>query len=347
MPKRKKRLPASELSGLCMQLALLYEAGMMLDDGLETLAEENGAEDSVYAALCAAVSQSGSLPEALRRTPGIPGYLAEMAAIGEASGRMEEVMRGLSEYYDREARVRAALVDAAAYPLTLGTMLVLIVLVMLWKVLPVFRRVLESMGVGKESAGSALMRLGAAAGWTVVALVGAALLFAAACLILMKTKARGRVKAMLRRLFPGLHRLRAQLSAARTASVLSMLLSGGFPLDDTLRMAPAALEDEEAAAQLEAVRAAMDGGAPFAEALAACGLFEPLHAGMIRMGALSGRDAQVMERIAQDCQQRVEDGVSRAVSLVEPVMIALLAVAVGAILLSVMLPMAGILTSMA
>ena len=64
MPKRKKRLPASELSGLCMQLALLYEAGMMLDDGLETLAEENGAEDSVYAALCAAVSQSGSLPEA-------------------------------------------------------------------------------------------------------------------------------------------------------------------------------------------------------------------------------------------------------------------------------------------
>ena len=272
--------------------------------------------------------------------------MAEMAAIGEASGRMEEVMRGLSEYYDREARVRAALVDAAAYPLTLGTMLVLIVLVMLWKVLPVFRRVLESMGVGKESAGSALMRLGAAAGWTVVALVGAALLLAA-CLILMKTKARGRVKAMLRRLFPGLHRLRAQLSAARTASVLSMLLSGGFPLDDTLRMAPAALEDEEAAAQLEAVRAAMDGGAPFAEALAACGLFEPLHAGMIRMGALSGRDAQVMERIAQDCQQRVEDGVSRAVSLVEPVMIALLAVAVGAILLSVMLPMAGILTSMA
>lgn len=307
MLKRKKRLPASELSGLCMQLALLYEAGMMLDDGLETLAEENGAEDSVYAALCAAVSQSGSLPEALRRTPGIPGYLAEMAAIGEVSGRMEEVMRGLSEYYDREARVRAALVDAAAYPLTLG----------------------------------------AAAGWTVVALVGAALLFAAACLILMKTKARGRVKAMLRRLFPGLRRLRAQLSAARTASVLSMLLSGGFPLDDTLRMAPAALEDEEAAAQLEAVRAAMDGGAPFAEALAACGLFEPLHAGMIRMGALSGRDAQVMERIAQDCQQRVEDGVSRAVSLVEPVMIALLAVAVGAILLSVMLPMAGILTSMA
>ena len=99
--------------------------------------------------------------------------------------------------------------------------------------------------------------------------------------------------------------------------------------------------------KLRTLRAAMDGGAPFAEALAACGLFEPLHAGMIRMGALSGRDAQVMERIAQDCQQRVEDGVSRAVSLVEPVMIALLAVAVGAILLSVMLPMAGILTSMA
>jgi type IV pilus assembly protein PilC len=67
---------------------------------------------------------------------------------------------------------------------------------------------------------------------------------------------------------------------------------------------------------------------------------------MIRMGVAAGREDQVMGKIAGLYEEQVEDGISRLVGIIEPTLIALLAVVIGAVLLSVMLPMAGILSSM-
>ena len=67
---------------------------------------------------------------------------------------------------------------------------------------------------------------------------------------------------------------------------------------------------------------------------------------MIRMGVAAGREDQVMAKIAGLYEEQVEDGIDRLVAIIEPTLIALLAVVIGAVLLSVMLPMAGILSSM-
>ena len=75
-------------------------------------------------------------------------------------------------------------------------------------------------------------------------------------------------------------------------------------------------------------------------------LFEGLHERMIRMGVAAGREDQVMNKIAGIYEEQVEDGISRMVAIIEPTLIAILSIVIGAILLSVMLPMAGILTSM-
>ena len=79
-----------------------------------------------------------------------------MIGIGERSGHLEKVMRGLEKYYAREDRIRSSVVSAVTYPMVLSVMLVLIVFILLWKVLPVFRRVLNSMGVGMSETGSAM-----------------------------------------------------------------------------------------------------------------------------------------------------------------------------------------------
>ena len=75
-------------------------------------------------------------------------------------------------------------------------------------------------------------------------------------------------------------------------------------------------------------------------------LFDSLNNRMIRMGVAAGREDQVMNKIAGLYEEQVETGISQMVSIIEPTLIALLSVVIGAILLSVMLPMAGILSSM-
>lgn len=347
MPKKKQRLCAEELSGLCAQIALIAQTGMRLGDGLEELAEESDGRETIYARLAAALTETGSLHDALKEIPEAPGYLAEMAGIGEASGRLEEVMRSLSAYYEREACIRAAALDAVTYPMLMSAMLALIVLTILLKVLPVFRRVLDGMGIGVTGTAGAMMRAGEAAGWTAFALTCAALAVAALCIALTHTSAKNRVRAVTERLFPPVRSLRETISAARAAGALAMLFSGGVPLSAALRMAAAAMEDAGASEKLQTVCEAAEKGEPFSEALARCGLFRGLHARMILMGGAYGRDADVMARIAKDCEEQTESGVSRMISFLEPTMIAVLAVVVGAVLLSVLLPMTEILTGLA
>ena len=346
--KGVRSVSAAELSSFCSQTALILSSGLPLHDGMETLA--TAAQGTEYADLYGAASQhmneTGSLYQALKQDARWPDYLVEMVGIGEQTGQLEAVMSGLSEYYGREDRIRGSVVNAVTYPLVLGVMLVLIIVVMLWKVLPVLRRVLNSMGLEMTASGSAMMNLGATVGWGVLALVGVSVLAAVVCAALMRTSARPTVLAVLRRLFPPIRRLSMKLSSSRVASVLAMMLSSGFPTVEALRLLPAVLTDDEAGERVKGMRDELEDGAAFADAVEHSRLFEGLHNRMIRMSVAAGREDQVMKNIAAIYEEQVEADITRLVGIIEPTLIALLSVVIGAILLSVMLPMAGILSSM-
>ena len=225
-------------------------------------------------------------------------------------------------------------------------MLVVIVLVLLWRVLPVFRRVLSSMGGGMSESGSALQRLGVAVGWVVLAVVALMVIAVIACLILMRTKHRDKVMDLIMKIFPPYRNLNRKLSAARVASVLSMMLSSGFPTDDALEMTSHVLTDKEAAAKVEDIRMGLQQGKSFSDAVSETQLFEELHDRMLKMGTATGHEDQVLGKLATLYEEQVEEGITRLVGIIEPTLVALLSLVIGAVLLSVMLPMAGILSSL-
>ena len=345
---KSKKLSAAELSVFCGQVALILEAGLPLYDGMETLAgaDRNSENADAYAAASKGVTETGSLYEALKNDGIWPKYLVEMVGIGERSGQLDQVMRGLEAYYAREDRIRSSVTGAITYPMVLGILLVVIVLILLWRVLPVFRRVLLSMGVGMSESGNAMMRLGAALGWIILAVVALAVILAVAGIVLMRTKYRDRVMELIQKLFPSFRRLKQQLSASRVASVLSMMLSSGFPTDEALGMTVDVLDDKDAAEKVEKIRDSLKNGSTFAEAVADAGIFEELHNRMVTMGSATGREDQVLGKLGALYEEQAEDGITRLVSIIEPTLVALLSVVIGAVLLSVMLPMAGILSSL-
>ena len=106
------------------------------------------------------------------------------------------------------------------------------------------------------------------------------------------------------------------------------------------------LSDKEAAEKVNAIRSGLSEGKTFADAVSDTGLFDELHGNMIRTGAAAGREDQVLGRLSALYEEQVEEEISRMISIIEPSLVALLAVVIGAVLLSVMLPMAGILTSL-
>ena len=349
--KKKRIMSSEELSSFCDQIALMLSSGMTLRDGIEMLAEDEMKEKNLkvrpYTNLYKVVDETGSLYVAMKENEEEwPSYMIEMVDIGEQTGRLEDIMLSLSTYYQREGRIRSAAVSAITYPLVLGVMLVVIIGILLWRVLPVFRRVLESLGVGASGSGSFLMSVGTYAGWAVLIVIGLVVIAAIVVVILLKTKARGKTLKFLKNLFPPVKKLTEKLSASRVAGILGLMMSSGFPMENALDMAPAALADEESIEKVRFIRDEMKKDETFNDAVAKSGLFADFHNRMLKVGAASGHEPQVMEKIAEIYEEQVEDGLDHLISIVEPTLVALLSVVIGAILLSVMLPMAGVLSSM-
>lgn len=341
------KLTAEELSGFCAQLAMMLNSGMAIYEGMEILAQthKGSANEGAYAALSQAVNETGSLYEAMKKTGCCPGYMMEMTGIGERTGNLEKVMNGLSDYYGREGRIRRAVVSAVAYPLVLGVMMLLILLIMIVKVLPVFRRVLGNFGVEMTASGNTMMQLGVTIGWVMLAFVALVVIAVLICCLSLRFGKRDKVMAFLRKVFPPLNKIGLRLASARVASVLSMMIASGYPLDEALELVPGVLDDNVAREKIAGVRARVAQDVSFADALVETGLFDEFYSGLIRMGCSVGCADVVMGKVAAEYEKRVEDGISSLVSIIEPSLVAILSIVIGAVLLSVMLPMAGIISS--
>lgn len=348
MNKKIKTLPAAELSIFCGQVAMFLEAGMPIYEGIRTMCENSGESEfaEVYASLNEQVEQHGALYPALKADPRWPEYLTEMTGIGERAGKLEQIMRSLAASYERENRVKEAVRSVIAYPLTLGIMLAAVIAIMLWKVVPIFRRVLGSMGFGSGGAAESLSRTGTVIGVIVLALVGVVLLLVFSAVILMKTGHKERVMRILCAIFRPVKRLYENINASRVASVLAILLSGGFSAEEALTLAKTVTEGEEAAAKTQKILDSLMEGKGMAEAVEASGLFDPLYMRMFKTASAAGREAETMETIAAGYEERAEESMRRLISIIEPTLVAILSAIVGAVLLAVMLPMAGILTGL-
>ena len=165
-------------------------------------------------------------------------------------------------------------------------------------------------------------------------------------LIMVKTGHRDKVISALQKMMPGMKNMQKKLSASRVAGVLSMMLSSGFPTDEALEMTENVLDNKLASEKVASIRKDLDEGKLFSDAITNTGLFDDLQNRMIIMGCAAGKEDEVLARIASLNEEQLEEDISRMVNIIEPTLVAVLAIIIGAVLLSVMMSMAGILTSL-
>ena len=224
-------------------------------------------------------------------------------------------------------------------------MMVLILVVMIVKVLPVFRHVLANFGVEMTNSGNTMMNLGVGIGWVMLVVFAVLIAAVLVCCLLMKLGFRERIMRVLRKVFPPLRGVSSRIASARVASVLSVMISSGIPLDEALEMVPGVLDDEEVKQKIAKVRERVAQEVSFEEALTEAGLFDEFYTGLIRMSCVTGCVDTTMAKVAAEYEIRVESDISNLVSIIEPTLVAVLSIVIGAVLLAVMLPMAGIISS--
>ncbi len=344
--KKRKSLPAVEVSLFCQQAAMILKAGIPLYDGMEVLCQNY--KDTPYRAafqkIYEGVRDGGSLYEGVKAAGFFPNYMVHMVQVGETSGELDQVLESLGDYYDRESRMQAAIRSAVAYPLVLVILMTAVIAVLVLRVLPVFTEVFLSLGTGLAGTEVAVLSGGVILG-RIVLVVAAVLLVLVLVLFLIWKAGGKRLLLKMGQVLPPVRRLLGQQAAQRFADVIAMVMHSGYPLGHALELIPDLLPDKRSIRKAKRCQALMEQNGDFAAAVEQTGIFEPLHQRMIRVGVEAGQTDRVMERLAGIYDTEVDEGIHRLVSWIEPALVAVLTLIIGGILLSVMLPLVSIMMS--
>ena len=126
---------------------------------------------------------------------------------------------------------------------------------------------------------------------------------------------------------------------------MSMMLSSGLDVDQSLDMAANLIDDVKTREKISQMKQKMAEGASFAESLIETQLFSGVYARMITVGFKTGSADAVMKKIAERYEEEIDEAVGKLLGVLEPTLVAILSIIVGMILLSVMLPLMGIMSS--
>lgn len=343
----QKILASPAVSAFCESMAMMLSAGIGPDEAAGLLCEDSA--QNLFHDAAANVQEKllagGTLAGAMSESGFFPGYACRMVAAGEKAGRTEEVLHSLSAYYDTQNRLEGKLKSAVVYPTVLLLLMTVILAALLAKVLPVFTGVYQSLAGDLAVSSYGYISTAYTVGWVVLALTAVLALFLLAGGILARSP-RGRAKlSVLFEKLPATSSVSAQIALAKFTSVLSIFIASGMDADASMEAASQLVTHKGLSAKVAACRKQMRGGAGLATAIYSQKMFEPIYGRMLVTGARSGKMEPVLTRLARIFSDDADSRIDRLADSIEPILSGFLTVAVGVTLISVMLPLIGILGS--
>ena len=345
--EKEKLLTDLETAMFCRGLALQLHAGISMADGIYLLAQdEAGRKQALFQQMARGLDEGKGLPAVLGEAECLPEYVCTMVQIGQQTGKLEEILQSLGEFYAQRSRQKRQIKNALAYPGMVFVLMLLVVTVLLVKVLPVFDGVYASLGSRLTGVAAGLLQLGQllkTAMPGLLAVLGAGFVFA---LAYWKADAfRDRINGWFQRHF-GDRGIGRKRNNARFAQAMTMGLSSGLTLEESMELAENLLKNiPGAAARCRECAGQLEAGKDLSEAMAAAQLLPPAESRLLTVGLRAGNGDRVMEEIARRLSQQAEDAMEDAVSRIEPAMVLIASLLVGLILLAVMLPLMNIMST--
>ena len=333
------------LAEICRGFALLLRSGIGTAEGAFLLARENRDQRTLLDSLGCGLDDGASMHEAMGETGVFPEHLVAMVRIGEETGRLEETLLGLAEFYEEHCRSRERIRAALSGPAMILVLVLLVLGVLLVKVLPVFDRVYASLGSCLRGPAAGLLHLGEILKASLPVLLAVVLLGGIGAAVLwLRPDLREKLAAIWKKRH-GDRGIGRKFNNAWFARALALGFSSGMNLEQSLELAENLLQEDPGAARRcrNCIRNIEDGSS-LADALEVNQFLPPAQGRLLEVGFRSGSGDLVMESIAKNMMADAWKSFEKGISGLEPAMVLVSSLLVGLILLSVMLPLADILS---
>ncbi len=336
-----KRVRRRDLSIFTRQLSDLLESGLTLLEALKVIEKqtENRQLKEALGEMAQEIRDGKRLSESMSRRPRVfPPLCVNMVRSGEVGGMLEEVLRRLSDFLERDEELLSKLRAAMAYPILMASVGILTIFVLLTFVIPKLVSMFEEMGQVLPLPTRILIGtsdLLTHYGWLLA-------LFLALCYFFLRRESKTSKGKLfmdkLRLKLPLLGEFFRKTEISRFSRTLGTLLQNGIPILESLKVVAGSMQSPILKGEIETVHRQLTQGEKLGPSLRKCPHFPIFVTNMISVGEESNLLERALFKVADSYDRDLERSVKQMTSLLEPIMILLMGSVVAFIVISMMLP---------
>ena len=335
------KAPSKNLAIFTRQFSVMIDAGLPLVQCLDILGKQEPDKgfSSVILQVRSDVESGAALADAMKKHPrAFDALYSNMIAAGEAGGILDTILKRLAVYIEKNVKLKGQVQSAMIYPIAVIVIATVVVAAILWKVIPTFAQLFAGLGAQLPlptrvviSASNNLVAYGP------FILGGLGAIGYALTRYYATPAGRYQIDALVLKM-PILGMIMRKIAVARFCRTLSTLLSSGVPildgLDITARTAGNAIVEEA----IQKTRTSIERGETISAPLRETNVFPSMVVQMINVGETTGALDAMLAKIADFYEEEVDTAVAGLLTLMEPIMIAVLGGVVGGIVIAMYMP---------
>lgn len=336
-----KKIPARDMSVFCRQFASILKAGVSVINALEMLAEqtENKKLKEAIVNTQSNVEKGENLSDSMRQNDAFPSILIDMVRAGEASGSLENSLTRMAIQFEKDAKLNGIVKKAMMYPIVLICVMIGVVIVMLTFVIPSFMTMFEDLDSELPVTTKAILAMSNSLKnyWYIYIIVVVGIVVG---IQMYKRTDNGKHNLdKLKLKIPVFGVLQTKSACASFARTMSTLLQAGMPMIDALEISASTMKNVLFYDGLEKVKNGVSLGLPLSNQLKATGLFPAMVVHMVGIGEETGNVEEMLTNSATYYEEEVEVQTQTLTSLMEPVIIVLMAFVVVLLIMAIYQPM--------
>ncbi|MEX2661723.1 MAG: type II secretion system F family protein [Vicinamibacterales bacterium] len=343
------KVPAKNLAIFTRQFSVMIDAGLPLVQCLEILGKQEPHKgfSAVILKTREDVEAGAALADAMKKHPKtFDSLFCNMIAAGEAGGILDTILKRLAVYIEKSVKLKGEVKSAMIYPVAVIAIATIVVGAILWKVIPTFAVLFAGLGAELPMPTRVVIQLSnglVSYGWILIVGLG---LIGWGIKAYYGTERGRRVLDALLLKTPILGNILRKVAVARFCRTLSTLMASGVPildgLDITARTAGNAIIEDA----IQVTRTSIERGETISGPLRETGVFPSMVVQMINVGETTGALDAMLSKIADFYEEEVDTAVAGLLTLMEPVMIAVLGVVVGGIVIAMYMPIFDLISQM-
>jgi len=337
-------IKTKDLTIFCQQFEAILGAGVTVLEALNLLKyqTENKHLAKVIADMYIRVERGEALSASMTaNSKYFPSILINMIEAGEVSGSLEVALDRMAVHFEKEHELQQSVKKATTYPLVVSIVATIVIIGLIVIVIPTFVEMFSGMGMELPASTKALLAISnfIKNQWyiLIVLIVGGVFGFR----VFARSDSGSLILSRLKLKMPIIGPVQTKIVAARFSRTLSTLLASGLPLLSALEIVARVVDNYTVEKGLMNAKEQVSKGVPLSKPIEEMGAFPPMINHMVRIGEDTGQLEPILNKVADFYDREVETAVDQLTTMIEPIIIVVLAIVVGFVVISIIQPMFG------